>query len=78
MTNIEKYNSAFIDALGVKEDELSGLHYKSIPTWDSVGQMTLIAGLEDAFDIMIEPDDILDISSYEKGKEILKKYNVDL
>lgn len=78
MTNIEKYNSAFIDAFGVNEDELSGLHYKSIPSWDSVGQMTLIAGLEDAFDIMIEPDDILDISSYEKGIKILKKYNVDL
>ena len=39
--------------------------------------MGLIAQLEDAFDIMLEPDDIVDLNSYEKGKEILAKYNVE-
>ncbi len=38
--------------------------------------MTLVAALEDAFDIMMDTDDIIDLSSYEKGMEILKKYNV--
>ena len=46
--------------------------------WDSVGHMTLVAALEDAFDIMIDMDDIIDLSSFEKGKEILKKYDVEL
>ena len=78
MTNIEKYNNVFIETFGVKESELEGLHYKSVSSWDSVGQMALLAGLEDAFDIMIEPDDIIDISSYENGKAILHKYNVEL
>lgn len=73
MTNIEKYNKAFIEALEIKEDQLSGLKYQSIPSWDSVGHMTLIAALEDAFDIMMDTDDIIDLSSYEKGKEILAK-----
>ena len=40
--------------------------------------MTLMAELEDVFDIMLETDDIVDFSSYEKGKEILKKYEVEL
>ena len=31
------------------------------------------AALEDAFDIMMDTDDIIDLSSYEKGKEILSK-----
>ena len=31
------------------------------------------AALEDAFDIMMDTDDIIDFSSYEKGKEILAK-----
>ena len=35
--------------------------------------MSLIAALEDAFDIMMDTDDIIDLSSYEKGKEILAK-----
>ena len=46
--------------------------------WDSVGHMTLMAAIEDAFDIMLDTDDIVDFSSYEKGKEILKKYDVEL
>jgi acyl carrier protein len=40
--------------------------------------MTLIAALEDAFDIMMEMDDIIDLSSFEKGKEILRKYDVEV
>jgi acyl carrier protein len=40
--------------------------------------MSLVAAIEDAFDIMMEMDDIIDLSSYEKGKEILKKYEVEL
>ena len=34
--------------------------------------MGLIACLEDAFDIMMDTDDIIDFSSYEKGIEIMK------
>ena len=37
-----------------------------------------VAAIEDAFDIMMEMDDIIDLSSYEKGKELLKKYEVEL
>ena len=71
MTNLEKYNQAFIESLEVTEDQLSGLQYQQIPNWDSVGHMGLIAAIEDAFDIMMHTDDIIDLSSYEKGKEIL-------
>jgi acyl carrier protein len=40
--------------------------------------MSLISALEEAFDIMMDTDDIIDFSSYEKGKEILKKYDVEI
>ncbi len=77
MTNLEKYNKVFCDTLEVTEDKLATLKYQDVPLWDSVGHMTLVANLEDAFDIMMETDDIIDMSSYEKGKEILKKYEVE-
>ena len=77
MTNLEKYNNAYIETLGVTEDQLAGLAYQGIPEWDSVGHMQLIAALEDAFDIMIDTDDIIDLSSYEKGKELIAKYDVE-
>tara|TARA_X000000368_G_C23029944_1_gene712040 strand:+ start:1009 stop:1248 length:240 start_codon:yes stop_codon:yes gene_type:complete len=77
MSNIEKYNEVFIDCFSVTESDLNdNLVYESIPEWDSVGHMGMIAGLEDAFDISMEMDDIIDFESYNKGKELLQKYNV--
>lgn len=78
MTNLEKYNAAFVEAFGVTEDQLPTLEYQSIEEWDSVGHMQLIAALEDAFDIMFDTDDIIDFSSYEKGKELIAKYEIEL
>ncbi|RHJ49830.1 acyl carrier protein [Bacteroides sp. AM10-21B] len=78
MTNLEKYVQVFCETLQITEDKLDGLKYQGVELWDSVGHMTLIANLEDAFDIMMETDDIIDFSSFEKGKEILtKNYEVE-
>ena len=76
MNNLEKYNNVFVENLQVSEDQLATLKYQGVELWDSVGHMTLVAAIEDAFDIMMDTDDIIDLSSYEKGKEILKKYDV--
>lgn len=77
MTNIEKYNQIFISNMDITESQLKGLKYQDIPLWDSVGHMSLITSVEEAFDIMMETDDIIDFSSYEKGIEILtKNYDV--
>lgn len=78
MENLIKYNKAFMETFEINESKLVGLKYQDIENWDSVGHMTLIAVLEDTFEIMMDTDDIIDFSSYEKGKEILKKYNVEL
>lgn len=73
MSNLEKYNQAFIETFEITEDQLTDLKYQAITAWDSVGHMSLVAALEDAFDIMMDTDDIIDLNSYEKGKEILAK-----
>ena len=76
MSNLEKYNQVFKETFGIDDNSLKGLVYTGIPAWDSVGHMELISKFEDTFGISIEVDDIIDFSSYEKGKEILKKYNI--
>ena len=76
MTTLEKYNATFAEALGIEASRLPGLKYQDISEWDSVGHMSLMAALEDAFDIMMDTDDIIDFNSYEKGKEILAKYDI--
>ena len=77
MTNLETYNRIFTETFEVSEDIMTGYNYKDTPSWDSVGHMTMIASLEDAFDIMMDTDDIIEFASWEKGKEILKKYDVE-
>ena len=78
MTNKEKYVNAFVEGLEISADQVEGLQYQSIPEWDSVGHMALVSEIEDAFDIMMDTDDIIDFSSYEKGIEILKKYDIEI
>lgn len=71
MSNSEKYLKVFTQTFGVDPETAKGLEYQSINEWDSVGHMGLIAELEYEFDITMETDDIIDFSSFEKGKEIL-------
>lgn len=78
MDNLKKYNEIMMESFLVDEEQLKGLEYQSVLEWDSVGHMTMIATLEEAFDIMLDTDDIIDFSSYEKGIEILKKYGIDM
>ena len=78
MENKIKYNTAFTESFGIDESALDDLEFESILEWDSVGHMGLIAEIEEAFDIELEIDDVIDFSSYVKGKEILKKYKVEI
>ena len=57
--------------------EVTELEFNSIPEWDSIGHMTLIASIEDVYNISFETDDIVDFSSFNKGKFLLEsKYGV--
>ena len=78
MTTQEQYDFAFTTTFEIDASALtSDLEYQSIPQWDSVGHMALMAELEDAFDIMLEMDDIIDFGSYLTGKATLRKYGVE-
>ncbi len=61
-----------LDIVRVNDD----LKYNTIDQWDSIAHMTLIAAIEDAFDVMLDTDDIIDMSSVGKAKEILEKYEI--
>ena len=61
MNNEEKYDEVFINSFSLKQSDLDdNLVYESVPEWDSVGHMGMIAELEETFDIMLETDDIID------------------
>lgn len=79
MENLEKYNNAFVQVFGAKVEELND-HYgkETVGEWDSVHQLSLISELEEAFDIMFDPEDIMEMTSYASGKALLKKYEVEI
>ena len=50
----------------------------SVDGWDSVRQLSLTSSLEDTFDIMLDPEDIISCNSYEAAKSMLSKYEIEL
>ena len=79
MNSKQKYQDIFIKSLSIDSKKFNEkIQYNEIPEWASIGHMTLMSGLEEGFKISIETDDIVDLSSYLKGIEILKKYNANL
>tara|TARA_Y100001935_G_scaffold253252_1_gene259042 strand:+ start:2128 stop:2367 length:240 start_codon:yes stop_codon:yes gene_type:complete len=77
MNNKDVLKKLFIESLSIeKKDFTESLEYNSIPQWDSIGHMTLVAAIEEKFNITIDTDDIVDFSSFKKGVEILKKYEI--
>ena len=79
MLPVEKYSEIFKTALNVDANKVNkNLKYNEIEEWDSIAHMTLMAALEEEYKISLETDDIVDFSSFKKGIEILKKYNIKI
>lgn len=79
MTNSEKLNQIFCEVFSVEASALnSGFNNCNIDGWDSVRQLSLTSAVEDTFDIMLDPEDILGFTSYDEAKSILAKYEIEL
>ena len=78
MSNLEKYNKVFRDNFRKKDEELPTLKYRGIPLWDSIGHMDLVGELEETFGIRLDTQDVLDFSSYERGKEVIGRYGISI
>ena len=79
MENLKKYNEIFTEVFGVKPEALDASFCKeNVAAWDSVHQLNLVTLAEETFDVMLDPEDILGFTSYEAGKEILRRQDVEL
>lgn len=79
MSNLKKYNGIFTEVFGVDASALGdGFGKDSVAEWDSVHQLNLVSLAEDAFDIMLDPEDIMAFTSYAKGLEIMRNQGVEL
>jgi acyl carrier protein len=77
MENNQKLINSFQEALGLDTSSIvDSLTYQSVPEWDSISHMILISQLEEDFNVSLETDDVIDLSSFAKAREILSKHGV--
>ena len=79
MDNLKIYDGIFMDVFSVEKTVLNSDFKKdNVEGWDSIHQLALMTGIEDAFDIMFETEDALRLTSYEGCKVLLaSKYNIE-
>jgi acyl carrier protein len=71
----DKLRAIFSESLNINaSDVVDELRYSEIPQWDSVAHMALIASIEEGFDIMLDAEDVINLSSFLKAKEIIAEY----
>lgn len=77
MENKNKLYNSFASALNILNDQIQdSLTYQSIPEWDSISHMILISQLEEDFEVSIDTEDVIDMSSVAKAQEILTKLGI--
>ncbi|MGE0880197.1 MAG: phosphopantetheine-binding protein [Acidimicrobiia bacterium] len=71
--------SIFIDVLNLTSPiDWNTVRYQEIEGWDSLAHMAIVGEMEDRLGVMLDPDDIVEMSSYERALEILGKYGVEV
>ena len=78
MKYVEKLKKAFNETLNIPISNINDDLEYGAEGWDSIAHMALIASIEEVLDIMIETDDVINMSSFAKAKDIVKKYGIDL
>lgn len=77
MTNVEKLKNAFVEGLEIPIEEVENSTMQNVSRWDSIGQMSLIAIIEDVFGVELEPDEVMRLTSYVAAVDILKNHNIE-
>lgn len=78
MENVRRYNQIFMENFDIQDESVleENPTVLTLEGWDSIAQMNLISRLEESFEIMLDPEDIVELNSYQKGLEILSRYGV--
>lgn len=78
MDSLHRLKDAFVDALAIGPDSgVETLTYGSIAEWDSVAHVQLINAIEKEFDVMLDTDEVLSMSSFTRAKEILSTHGIE-
>jgi acyl carrier protein len=74
-----RFRQLFAETLNIPIEQVTDeLTYNSIRQWDSIAHMALVAAIDAEYDTMLETEDVIDMSSVKKAREILKKYGIEV
>lgn len=69
----DELKSVFVYALELDSlNDVESLSYRSVPTWDSIGHMALVAEIEEKFMIEFTTQQVLDFSNFNKALHIVE------
>jgi acyl carrier protein len=72
---LDDLKAVFASYLDLPTDvDWAEVRYQETPTWDSLAHMAIVGELEDRLGIMIEIEDVIDMSSFDAALRILDKY----
>ena len=78
MASDGRLRRVFVRALGLAESfDVEALEYQGIREWDSLAHMTLVAEIENEFEIMLDTDEVIGMSSFAKAREIVAEHLVE-
>ncbi|MBO3743731.1 acyl carrier protein [Actinoplanes flavus] len=79
MTELQRLRAAFRTALNLPADApVDDLRYQDNEKWDSLAHMSLVATIEDEFSVMLDTDDVINMSGFAEAVRILGEYGVDV
>lgn len=79
MSTTQELHEVFAKAFEIPVEAITpDLEYQGIAEWDSMSHLLLVDELEAFYDVSIPMEDILEMGSIDKIKEILKKNGVEI
>lgn len=73
----ERLRAVFSKQLDLPVERVTdALAYRSVAQWDSISHMALVAALEGEFGVMLETEEVIEMSSVAVAREILRRHGV--
>jgi acyl carrier protein len=78
MTLDRRLRQVFVATLDLDDGvDVERLKYQDIPQWDSIGHMSLVVAIEDEFDVQLDTDQVIDMSSFVVALDMLRTLRAD-
>jgi len=74
----ERLRSVFVTAFELSpDDDVENLRHRDHPRWDSIGHLSLVVAIEDEFEVELDSNQLIGISTFDAALATLRELGVD-